>query len=306
MCYSYIHVDGNTIDFQAVLRKYPWQKPSSSEYPVCPVYNEFNRDTLDYIGSSTPPANCSKVPCHSSHESETAVSKEAIVNDKQNRTPDNSAVSSRNNSFTLHKDTASNSQLDIPTSAVNSDVISEVVGNTCGRQAAAKCHINDIMYEDNQADGHSDHTKEQQEIHSCSTKEHELSSTTLPENLCDTSHSSKLSPNSDDAGNISTQSSVFGRDDKTNLCLDKDVIQDHISPDVVEQFANVLMEAVRKRVLNLPRRVKSKSCIATVHGNDSADEKETRVCVGNESRSNVGILFSGGLDSIVLAALADR
>ena len=304
-CYSYIHVDGNTIDFHAVLRKYPWQKFSSSEYPVCPVCNQFNRDTLDYIGSSTPPGNCSKVPYHFSHQSETAVSKEDIVNDKLNRTPDNSAVSSRNNSYSLHKDTASNSQVDIPTSAVNNDVISEVVGNTFGKQAAAKCHVNAIKYEDNQADGHSDHSKEQQDIRSCSTKEHELSSTTLPENLNDTSHSSKLSPNSDDAGNISTQSSVFGRGDKTNLDLGKDVIQD-ISPDVVEQFSNILMEAVRKRVLNLPRRAKSKSCIATVQGNDSADEKETRVCVGNESRSNVGILFSGGLDSIVLAALADR
>jgi hypothetical protein len=305
MLFIYIHVDGNTIDFQAVLRKYPWQK-FSSEYPVCPVRNQFNRDTLDYIGSSTPPGNCSKVPCHSSHQSETAVSKEDIVNDKQNRTPDNSAVSSRNNSYSLHKDTASNSQVEIPTSAVNNDVISEVVGNTCGRQAAAKCNVNAIKYEDNQADSHSDHTKEQQDIRPCSTKEHALSSTTLPENLSDTSHSSKLSPNSDDAGNISTQSSIFGRDDKTKLGLGKDVIQGHISPDVVEQFSNILMEAVRKRVLNLPRRVKSKCCIATVHGNDSADEKETRLCVGNESRSNVGILFSGGLDSIVLAALADR
>ncbi|CAB4013167.1 Hypothetical predicted protein, partial [Paramuricea clavata] len=298
--------DGNTIDFQAVLRKYPWQKFSSSEYPVCPVRNQFNRDTLDYIGSSTPPGNCSKIPCHSSHQSETAVSKEDIVNGKQNRTPDNSAVSSRNNSYSLPKDTASNSQVEVPTSAVNDDVISEVVGNTCGRQTAAKCHVNAIKYEDNQVDGHSDHTKEQQDIRSCSTKEHELSSTTFPENLSGTSHSSKLSPNNDDAGNISTQSSLFNRDDKTNLCLDKHVIQDHISPDVVEQFANILMEAVRRRVLNLPRKAKSKSCIATVHGNDSANERDTRLCVGNESRSNVGILFSGGLDSIVLAALADR
>ncbi|KAM9305577.1 asparagine synthetase domain-containing protein 1 [Gastrophryne carolinensis] len=55
----------------------------------------------------------------------------------------------------------------------------------------------------------------------------------------------------------------------------------------VMSFINVLSEAVQKRVLYLPR----------THGGLSPR------C---EKRANVAILFSGGLDSMVLAALADR
>ena len=85
------------------------------------------------------------------------------------------------------------------------------------------------------------------------------------------------------------------------------MVKGHINEDVVEQFANVLMEAVRRRVFNLPRRTITETCIVTgeIQDNISVDKKEKALGVENTG-SNVGILFSGGLDSIVLAALADR
>ncbi|KAM5152427.1 asparagine synthetase domain-containing protein 1 isoform 2-T2 [Mantella aurantiaca] len=55
----------------------------------------------------------------------------------------------------------------------------------------------------------------------------------------------------------------------------------------IQLFVNVLSEAVRRRVLNLPRLHQSLS---------SAPERQ----------ANVAILFSGGIDSMMLAALADR
>ncbi|XP_053554525.1 asparagine synthetase domain-containing protein 1 [Bombina bombina] len=54
----------------------------------------------------------------------------------------------------------------------------------------------------------------------------------------------------------------------------------------VKLFINVLSEAVRRRVLNLPRH----------HGYSTIE---------NERKANVAILFSGGIDSMILAALAD-
>jgi len=59
--------------------------------------------------------------------------------------------------------------------------------------------------------------------------------------------------------------------------------------DLPKQFIKILGEAVRKRVVNLPQR----QCITY----DDVSEVKT---------ARVGVLFSGGIDSIVLAALADR
>ncbi|XP_072274917.1 asparagine synthetase domain-containing protein 1 [Pyxicephalus adspersus] len=55
----------------------------------------------------------------------------------------------------------------------------------------------------------------------------------------------------------------------------------------IQSFVNVLSEAVQKRVLNLPR----------LHASLSP---------ALERKANVAILFSGGIDSMILAALADR
>lgn len=64
--------------------------------------------------------------------------------------------------------------------------------------------------------------------------------------------------------------------------------------DVMQQFLSVLETAVRKRVFNIPRRhLMDKSCCKTVEDEDGQSSK-------------VGILFSGGIDSVVLTALADR
>lgn len=66
---------------------------------------------------------------------------------------------------------------------------------------------------------------------------------------------------------------------------------------VVAQFKNILMEAVRRRVFNLPRE----------NLPDLSKRSFQAKSVNNERKSgHVGILFSGGIDSIVLAALADR
>ena len=89
-----------------------------------------------------------------------------------------------------------------------------------------------------------------------------------------------------------------------------------------EALVSVLGEAVRKRVFNLPRNncnrerhklecgsipaevpsKKEELCYTGVRGATNED------CCGDNTvvDAKVGILFSGGLDSIVLAALADR
>lgn len=80
----------------------------------------------------------------------------------------------------------------------------------------------------------------------------------------------------------------------------------HVNPRLVTQFVEILTAAVRKRVFNLPRERGTETC----HHEDC---KKTENCScqccerpPHRKGSKVGILFSGGLDSMVLAALADR
>ncbi|KFM58455.1 Asparagine synthetase domain-containing protein 1, partial [Stegodyphus mimosarum] len=65
--------------------------------------------------------------------------------------------------------------------------------------------------------------------------------------------------------------------------------------EIVQRFEEVLSEAVRKRVTN--QQHLCKSCYTLLNS------KETKVICDHAS---TGILFSGGLDSIVIACLADR
>ncbi|XP_005996586.1 asparagine synthetase domain-containing protein 1 isoform X1 [Latimeria chalumnae] len=68
-------------------------------------------------------------------------------------------------------------------------------------------------------------------------------------------------------------------------------LSDDCKKKQVNQFIDVLSEAVRRRVLNLPR------------GHVS---QKTETPVSSFAAANVAVLFSGGIDSMVLAALADR
>ncbi|KAL9951054.1 hypothetical protein ACROYT_G043647 [Oculina patagonica] len=65
------------------------------------------------------------------------------------------------------------------------------------------------------------------------------------------------------------------------------------------KFITVLGDAVRKRVWNLPRTC-SNSVLSTSEANSSASSER------QHKDARVGILFSGGIDSMMIAALADR
>ena len=264
----YVYLGENTIKFEDALQRYPWQKYSSPEYPIGPVRNQFNREISDNSACST--------FCTFQKDVNTSTKSKGInVNCAESRTSDDSS--------SLQKDTACDSQVHIiPAIGVNS-------------QVANCCQLMSARHEGINVDSYSDHT-EKQEVFPCPVKEADSH----------TVHSSELSSNSDDAGDRCEQPSPFSLAEETNQAEEEDVTEGHVNEDVVEQFANVLMEAVRRRVFNLPRITETCTTSGKLQDNVTDDDKETVVGVGNKTRSNVGILFSGGLDSIVLAALADR
>lgn len=72
-----------------------------------------------------------------------------------------------------------------------------------------------------------------------------------------------------------------------------------------DKFIAVLGKAVRKRVWNLPRNSRDRHLVASV--SSSGRIAEARSLETTEMQdARVGILFSGGIDSMMLAALADR
>ena len=297
----FAYVDENAEDFETVFRPYPWQNPTSLEYPVCPVRNQFNKDIECNIDSNQPASvTNSDVPCHSSHDVESASLEieDNIANDTKIR------ISDISHSDPFKKDIAHNPDNN-PTTA-NNDGITELDNRTCVTRAIANFHVKPVTYENNKIHGHTDRSVKEQDIFPCSVVDNEqLSSTRLPGSFDGTCYSSKLSPRNHDAATISLQPSTCGLD---NQRPDKNVTKVRIDQDVVEQFAKVLMEAVRRRVFNLPRKTKTESCRSSgaAQRNYSAGEEKASMCVENKSSCNVGILFSGGLDSIVLAALADK
>ncbi|XP_021558481.1 asparagine synthetase domain-containing protein 1 [Neomonachus schauinslandi] len=68
-------------------------------------------------------------------------------------------------------------------------------------------------------------------------------------------------------------------------------LTDGHTKEVVQQFTDVLSIAVRRRVLCLPR------------DENLTPSEALKIC---DRKANVAILFSGGIDSMVIAALADR
>ena len=70
-----------------------------------------------------------------------------------------------------------------------------------------------------------------------------------------------------------------------------------------DRFIAVLGDAVRKRVWNLPRTCSSS--VSSDFCSGSASEVNTSSGVRRKD-ARVGILFSGGIDSMMIAALADR
>lgn len=114
------------------------------------------------------------------------------------------------------------------------------------------------------------------------------------------SESERRTDNSDPQGE--THTGVFIQDDEIDQSVSTGLQRCHIDQSLVEKFVSILTEAVRKRVFNLPRKNQTELCCKNVCENTSSS------CQGQQhnKRSRVGILFSGGLDSIVLAALTDR
>ncbi|XP_051871748.1 asparagine synthetase domain-containing protein 1 [Pristis pectinata] len=77
----------------------------------------------------------------------------------------------------------------------------------------------------------------------------------------------------------------------TNLTNVDMYLSDEHKKKIVHQFIDILSESVRQRVLFLPRNQNPSDCAAHVI---------------NSEKAKVAILFSGGVDSMVLSALADR
>ena len=255
---------------------------------------EFNKEILYDNNRTTLLAstNNSKEKCQLSHEDDTVclVSKEdQIVNYKQNKTEGNLGSCLSTSSYCGAENITCNTKEGILNSTVNKD---ESNDRTCVTQSLTNCHVTAVKKENDVAGGDSDFNKQQEDILHRSANGDKLSSKSLQENIAGRNLLTQLSSSNDYADSIVTKPSTIDLSEEVSF-----------SYDVVEQFTNVLMEAVRRRVFNLPRKTKIKPSIPSGKIQDiGKHEKEEYV----ESTSNVGILFSGGLDSIVLAALADQ
>lgn len=73
-----------------------------------------------------------------------------------------------------------------------------------------------------------------------------------------------------------------------------------------DKFVTVLGESVRKRVFNLPRIKSNSISLGLQETSSSLTAKEKSSLETKDKDARVGILFSGGIDSMMIAALADR
>ncbi|XP_028401199.1 asparagine synthetase domain-containing protein 1-like [Dendronephthya gigantea] len=262
--------EASAVDVQTFLQRYPWQEPSSNKYPACPVPKQFNRKMMDDINSSESlsSTDCLKQPEQSLRQPEAVSS--AVTGktdkDKLSGTSRNSCINT--NTTTKDDDPAyvtrsiANFRIKTPNYKYNTNIPGDIVGQ-------------------------SGETMLRGDIVPGSTEMEEQSKVGHTVEAGTASQSSELFVDEVEEGTDFDQL----RDDQTNQCQNGG----HISDVVVEQFANVLTEAVKRRVFNLPRKTENES--------ETPPEEE---CIEKKSKSYVGILFSGGLDSIVLAALADR
>lgn len=92
-------------------------------------------------------------------------------------------------------------------------------------------------------------------------------------------------------------------------CCDRSLVETRLNSTFEafrDKFVTVLGEAVKKRVFNLPR-IKSNSVSLGLQETSSSLTAKEKSPLGSKNKdARVGILFSGGIDSMVMAALADR
>lgn len=105
---------------------------------------------------------------------------------------------------------------------------------------------------------------------------------------------------------ISNCSSICMSSLSNNCCVTMRDYQDNLPNTLIE----TLGEAVRKRVFNLPRKQHEESIDKDSLKKEfqcmSIDADKTLDDSSGFNAAKVGVLFSGGIDSIVLAVLADR
>ena len=92
-------------------------------------------------------------------------------------------------------------------------------------------------------------------------------------------------------------------------CCDRSLVETRLKSifeTFRDKFITVLGEAVKKRVFNLPRIKSNSISLGLQETSSSLTEKEKSSLETKEKGARVGILFSGGIDSMMIAALADR
>ena len=92
-------------------------------------------------------------------------------------------------------------------------------------------------------------------------------------------------------------------------CCDRSLVETRLKSTFEtfrDKFITVLGEAVKKRVFNLPRIKSNSISLGLQETSSSLTAKEKSSLETKDKGARVGILFSGGIDSMMIAALADR
>ncbi|CAH1788335.1 unnamed protein product [Owenia fusiformis] len=98
--------------------------------------------------------------------------------------------------------------------------------------------------------------------------------------------------------------------DSTQSILDLSTAEDH---KLAEEFINIFGNAIKTRIERQPvlcsNCIKKQMVVNPASGDNSSDNMTVRLNMSHEEKcrhSRVAILFSGGIDSIMITALADR
>ena len=92
-------------------------------------------------------------------------------------------------------------------------------------------------------------------------------------------------------------------------CCDRSLVETRLKSTFEtfwDKFITVLGEAVKKRVFNLPRIKSNSISLGLQETSSSLTAKEKSSVETKDKDARVGILFSGGIDSMMIATLADR